>query len=114
MLSDKCTWSWGHCLLFDLGQAPTPRLAVIMVKREPAPIDNKPGDRERLLWPANEKGRGACSGPALVFKKGFFRRREKSPGWRELEDSVKEKNLDQDWSGKEGETMNAGGVGELE
>ncbi|GFU07333.1 hypothetical protein TNCV_2656411 [Trichonephila clavipes] len=41
MLSDECTWPWGHWLFFDLGQAPTPRLAVIMVKREPAPIDNR-------------------------------------------------------------------------
>ncbi|GFU16270.1 hypothetical protein TNCV_4422251 [Trichonephila clavipes] len=40
MLSDKCTWPWDHWLLFDLGQAPIPRLAVIMVKRETAPIDN--------------------------------------------------------------------------
>ncbi|GFW19629.1 hypothetical protein TNCV_1605201 [Trichonephila clavipes] len=41
MLSDKCTWPWGHWVLFGLGKAPTPRLAVIMVKREAAPIDNR-------------------------------------------------------------------------
>ncbi|GFV74903.1 hypothetical protein TNCV_1041411 [Trichonephila clavipes] len=42
MLCDKCTWPWGHCLLlFELGKAPTPRLAVIMVKRELAPNDNR-------------------------------------------------------------------------
>ncbi|GFW75748.1 hypothetical protein TNCV_4429311 [Trichonephila clavipes] len=39
MLSDKCTWR--HWLLFNLGEVPTPRLAVIMVKRESAPIDNR-------------------------------------------------------------------------
>ncbi|GFX27901.1 hypothetical protein TNCV_3083241 [Trichonephila clavipes] len=38
MFSDQCTWPWGPCLLFELGQAPTPRLAVIMVKREPTPL----------------------------------------------------------------------------
>ncbi|GFV02068.1 uncharacterized protein TNCV_3479951 [Trichonephila clavipes] len=37
MLIDKCTWPWDHCLLFELGQAPTSRMAVIMGKREPAP-----------------------------------------------------------------------------
>ncbi|GFT17135.1 hypothetical protein TNCV_4738551 [Trichonephila clavipes] len=56
--------------------------------------------------------------PPLVFKKGFFRRREKSPGWRELEESTNEKESwtveDREWSGKNGETMIAGGVGELE
>ncbi|GFV72952.1 hypothetical protein TNCV_1329601 [Trichonephila clavipes] len=26
----------------------------------------------RLLWPANEKGRGAWCGPTLVFKKVFL------------------------------------------
>ncbi|GFU51694.1 hypothetical protein TNCV_83201 [Trichonephila clavipes] len=44
-------------------------------------------------------------------------RREESPRWRELEESPKEKTWtveDRDWSGKKGETMNAGGVGELE
>ncbi|GFW94710.1 hypothetical protein TNCV_4247501 [Trichonephila clavipes] len=40
-LRDQCTWLWGHCLLFDLGEAPTPRLAVIIVKGVPAPIDNR-------------------------------------------------------------------------
>ncbi|GFU81961.1 hypothetical protein TNCV_516421 [Trichonephila clavipes] len=39
MLNDQSVR--GHCLLFDLGEASTPRLAVIMVKREPAPIDNR-------------------------------------------------------------------------
>ncbi|GFU75826.1 hypothetical protein TNCV_1652861 [Trichonephila clavipes] len=41
MLSDKYTWPWVHWLLFDLGEVPTPRLAGIMVKIEPAPIDNR-------------------------------------------------------------------------
>ncbi|GFW88120.1 histone-lysine N-methyltransferase SETMAR [Trichonephila clavipes] len=50
-LSDQCKWPWGHCLLFDIGEAPTLRLAVRMVKVEPAPIDNRrreesPGKRE--------------------------------------------------------------------
>ncbi|GFV58168.1 hypothetical protein TNCV_687751 [Trichonephila clavipes] len=36
------------------------------------------------------------------------------PGWRELEESSKERDLVRDWSGKEGKTMNAGGVGELD
>ncbi|GFU67427.1 hypothetical protein TNCV_641271 [Trichonephila clavipes] len=37
---------------------------------------------------------------------------EESPGWRELEESAKERDLVGDWSGKEGKTMNAGGVEE--
>ncbi|GFX27648.1 hypothetical protein TNCV_107461 [Trichonephila clavipes] len=36
-LSDQCTWSWCHWLLFDLGKAPTPRMVVIMVEEELAP-----------------------------------------------------------------------------
>ncbi|GFV46851.1 hypothetical protein TNCV_1938741 [Trichonephila clavipes] len=40
MLSVMCTWPWGR-LLIDLGQASIPRLAVIMVNREPAPIDSR-------------------------------------------------------------------------
>ncbi|GFV46686.1 hypothetical protein TNCV_3846961 [Trichonephila clavipes] len=39
--SDECTGSLGHCLLFDLGEASTPRLAVIIVRGETAPIDNR-------------------------------------------------------------------------
>ncbi|GFV63369.1 hypothetical protein TNCV_3286111 [Trichonephila clavipes] len=31
----------GHCLLFDPGQAPTPKLAAIMVKESRHPIDNR-------------------------------------------------------------------------
>ncbi|GFW11612.1 hypothetical protein TNCV_42471 [Trichonephila clavipes] len=38
-MSDQCTWPWGHYILFDLGEAPTPRLAVIIVKEVPAHID---------------------------------------------------------------------------
>ncbi|GFX42742.1 hypothetical protein TNCV_2196991 [Trichonephila clavipes] len=30
-----------------------------------------PGGRERLWWPANEKGREACCGP-WCLKRGFF------------------------------------------
>ncbi|GFX78205.1 hypothetical protein TNCV_5135521 [Trichonephila clavipes] len=41
-------------------------------------------------------------------------REEPCPGLRELEESAKKRVLDRDWRGKEGETMNAGGVGELE
>ncbi|GFX42626.1 hypothetical protein TNCV_2689261 [Trichonephila clavipes] len=37
----RVTSTWGHWVLFDLGQAQTPRQVVIMVKREPAPIDNR-------------------------------------------------------------------------
>ncbi|GFV45164.1 hypothetical protein TNCV_3574391 [Trichonephila clavipes] len=47
----------------------------------------------RLLWPANEKGRGAWCVPTLVFKKVFLERREKSPGWRELEKRAIKKRL---------------------
>ncbi|GFW81450.1 hypothetical protein TNCV_377981 [Trichonephila clavipes] len=72
MLYDKCTWPWGHCLLFELGQAPTPRLAVKMVKREPATIDNR-----RSL------------------------RRKESPGWRELDESPKERMTEIGVEGKE-------------
>ncbi|GFV73072.1 hypothetical protein TNCV_299091 [Trichonephila clavipes] len=31
----------GRCLLFDLGEAPTSRLAVIMIKGVPSPIDSR-------------------------------------------------------------------------
>ncbi|GFX75965.1 hypothetical protein TNCV_2239361 [Trichonephila clavipes] len=68
---------------------PTPRLVVIMVKREPTPYDNR-----RSL------------------------RREESLGWRELERRALKKETwtveDRDWSRKRGENMNAGGVGGLE
>ncbi|GFW12931.1 hypothetical protein TNCV_3328641 [Trichonephila clavipes] len=40
-LCDKCTWPWGHCLLFDLGGAPTTRLAAIKVKDSRHLIDNR-------------------------------------------------------------------------
>ncbi|GFV34996.1 hypothetical protein TNCV_4053141 [Trichonephila clavipes] len=40
-LRDQSSWLWGLCLLFDLGEAPTPRLAVIMVKGMLAPIDHR-------------------------------------------------------------------------
>ncbi|GFV99337.1 hypothetical protein TNCV_1513091 [Trichonephila clavipes] len=78
MLSDQCTWPWGHCLLFELGQAPTPRLAVIMVKREPAPFDNR-----RSL---NKKNPVASDGVERMET-------EESPGWRELE-SPKERRTE--------------------
>ncbi|GFU89619.1 hypothetical protein TNCV_4599321 [Trichonephila clavipes] len=39
-LSDQCTWSRDHCLLFDLGEASTPSPVVIIVKGVPEPIDN--------------------------------------------------------------------------
>ncbi|GFS97096.1 hypothetical protein TNCV_184471 [Trichonephila clavipes] len=41
MLNDTCTGPWGHCLLFDLREAPTPRLAAIMVKENRHLIDNR-------------------------------------------------------------------------
>ncbi|GFV77523.1 hypothetical protein TNCV_1070521 [Trichonephila clavipes] len=72
MLNGQCTWPWGHCLLFELGQAPTPRLAVIMGKRELVSNDNR-----RSLYKKNP-----------VASAG---NEEKSPGWRELEESAKEK-----------------------
>ncbi|GFV01612.1 hypothetical protein TNCV_2962051 [Trichonephila clavipes] len=58
---------------------------------------NKTREAEgRLLWPANEKRRGAWCVPTLVFKKVFFRKREESP---EKETWTVE---DRDWSLKEG------------
>ncbi|GFW39014.1 hypothetical protein TNCV_1830061 [Trichonephila clavipes] len=80
MLSDKCTWSWYHCLLFDLGQPPTPRLAVMMVKREPAPIDNRRS-------PCMRRTRA----PRQVSKEWIYRTKEDER--RELEESPKEKRL---------------------
>ncbi|GFW98844.1 uncharacterized protein TNCV_2838051 [Trichonephila clavipes] len=50
---------------------------------------------------------GRVVNPSLVFKR-VFRRREESPGWRELEGARKRKETwtveDRDWSGKKGET----------
>ncbi|GFV47440.1 hypothetical protein TNCV_4830961 [Trichonephila clavipes] len=48
--------------------------------------------------------------PALDRKN--MRGEEESPGWNGLEESAKEKDLVRDWNGKEGKTMNAGGVEE--
>ncbi|GFV80702.1 hypothetical protein TNCV_4618641 [Trichonephila clavipes] len=60
---------------------------------------------------------GRIVDPPLVFKR-VFRRREKNPGWRELEESPEKKGNwtleDRDWSGKREETLNAGDVGEPE
>ncbi|GFT74733.1 hypothetical protein TNCV_562731 [Trichonephila clavipes] len=42
------------------------------------------------LWPANEKGRGRVADPPLVFKNSLG---DEIPGWRELEESSKEKRL---------------------
>ncbi|GFU90134.1 hypothetical protein TNCV_4860741 [Trichonephila clavipes] len=53
---------------------------------------NRTSEVEGDLWPANEKGRGLVHRP-LVFKNHLFRRREGSPGLRELEQSPKEKRL---------------------
>ncbi|GFX01609.1 hypothetical protein TNCV_3971091 [Trichonephila clavipes] len=54
--------------------------------------------------------------PPWCLKRFFFMRRQESPGWRELEESPEKKGTwtveDRDWSGKRGETPNAGGVGE--
>ncbi|GFU24872.1 hypothetical protein TNCV_4197341 [Trichonephila clavipes] len=60
----------GHCLLFELGQSLTPSLAIIIVKREPAPIDNR-----RSLYKMNPVA------SAGVERMG---RGEESPGGREL------------------------------
>ncbi|GFW10431.1 hypothetical protein TNCV_5097821 [Trichonephila clavipes] len=67
-LSDQCTWPYGHCLLFDLGEAVISRPAVIIVKEVPAPIVYRMREaKSRLLWPSNDKGRGAWYGPAPSF-----------------------------------------------
>ncbi|GFW23769.1 uncharacterized protein TNCV_2033121 [Trichonephila clavipes] len=49
--------------------------------------NRKQGGRERLLWPANKKGRGCVMDPPLVFKGGFLGDEggEPCPGSRELE-----------------------------
>ncbi|GFV00532.1 hypothetical protein TNCV_3645101 [Trichonephila clavipes] len=51
-----------------------------------------------------DEGRGVD--PPWCLKR-FFRRREESPGWRELEESPEKKKTwmveDRDWSGKRGE-----------
>ncbi|GFW17881.1 hypothetical protein TNCV_1134811 [Trichonephila clavipes] len=131
MLSDRCTRPWGHWVLFDLGQAPTPRLTVIMVKSEPAPIDNRHSLYEKntvtMIGDTNEaRGREERPGWRELEESTGWReleespgwRREESPGWRELEESPEKKETwmvdDRDWSGKKGETMNTGGVGGLE
>ncbi|GFX34047.1 hypothetical protein TNCV_912481 [Trichonephila clavipes] len=44
---------------------------------------------------------------------GYGRKKKPCPGSRELEKSAKERDLVRVWSGTEGKTMNAGGVGEL-
>ncbi|GFV63432.1 hypothetical protein TNCV_43871 [Trichonephila clavipes] len=49
MLSDKCMWTWGHCLLFHLGQALTTWQVVIMVKREPASLTIGEACQKRTL-----------------------------------------------------------------
>ncbi|GFV81081.1 hypothetical protein TNCV_2270651 [Trichonephila clavipes] len=82
----------GHCLWLDLGEAPTPRLAAKRVKGEPA----GEASLKRIL------------SPRPVSREWDYRTRL----------SAKEKESwtveDREWSGKNGETMNAGGVGELE
>ncbi|GFV97304.1 hypothetical protein TNCV_2038141 [Trichonephila clavipes] len=59
-----------------------------------------------------------CGVDPIWCLKRFFRRREESPGWRELEESPEKKETwtvkDKDWSRKRGETMNADDVGGLE
>ncbi|GFW67754.1 hypothetical protein TNCV_3870851 [Trichonephila clavipes] len=86
MLCEKCTWPWGHCLLFDPEEAPTSRLAATMVKREPAPP-----------MTIGEACLKRVRSPRPVSSEWDYRtqvvRREESPGWRELEESAKEKIL---------------------
>ncbi|GFT45825.1 hypothetical protein TNCV_1781591 [Trichonephila clavipes] len=89
MFCGKCTWPWRDCLLFDLGGAPTPRLATIMVKESRHLIDNRrslsrknpvprPVSKE---WDNRTKEEESPGG----------RERKKSPGSRELEESAKER-----------------------
>ncbi|GFV96848.1 hypothetical protein TNCV_4350611 [Trichonephila clavipes] len=58
--------------------------------------------RPRCVLETGERG-------ALPWIEGIG---EESPVWNGLEESAKEKDLVRDWSGKEGKTMNAGGVEE--
>ncbi|GFV24984.1 hypothetical protein TNCV_884501 [Trichonephila clavipes] len=117
----------GSLLLFDLGEAPTPRLAVIMAKGGPAPHCNRRslskknpvvsanGGRGRLLWPANEKGRGVWCGPTLVFKIVFLGDERRALDGENLKRALKKRDMDGGGPRLERrDEMNAGGVGELE
>ncbi|GFX21199.1 hypothetical protein TNCV_4367781 [Trichonephila clavipes] len=63
MLCDKCTWPWGHCLLFDLGGAPTPRLADIMDTKRITALDR--GNLRGEPWMESAK---ESLGPRLEWK----------------------------------------------
>ncbi|GFV16957.1 hypothetical protein TNCV_3072501 [Trichonephila clavipes] len=86
-------------------------------KGEPAPIDNRrslsrknpvvSAGVERMDNRTQETREELYSGSRELEG-------EKSPGWRELEERSKERDLVRDWSGKQGKTMNAGGMRELE
>ncbi|GFX12337.1 hypothetical protein TNCV_63831 [Trichonephila clavipes] len=95
MLNDKCKSPFGHCLLFDLGQAPTPRLAIIMVKKEPAPSDYRRSltrDAERAICGLSmRRDEGRVVDPPLVFKKGFI-----GDGRRALEEENLRRALDEE------------------
>ncbi|GFU71028.1 transposable element Tcb1 transposase [Trichonephila clavipes] len=101
MLSDKCTWPWGHCLFFDLRQAPTPRLAVIMVKREPVPIDNRRSLSCRLgRWCDGQ----VCPDVGREIMAPWLRRpgrREESPDGENLRRALKNRSLGRlEWKGR--------------
>ncbi|GFX85796.1 hypothetical protein TNCV_2471981, partial [Trichonephila clavipes] len=107
-LSDQCTWSWGHSLLFDLEKSTKSRLAVILVKGEPGPVDNRRILSKIILSPRRCRENGIieqrlCDVPVCPdvgqeswppwFPDETGVRREESPRWRELEESPEKKRL---------------------
>ncbi|GFU77899.1 hypothetical protein TNCV_1626021 [Trichonephila clavipes] len=119
--------------LFDLGQAPTQRLAVIMLKREPAPIDNRQSLYERNpVFSAGVERIGLKNTGGVMDKcvlmldtKLWLLGPDGDRQKRTLEGENLNRALDGyilrraqrrrlDGSGKEREMMNAGVVGELE
>ncbi|GFV47419.1 uncharacterized protein TNCV_4830751 [Trichonephila clavipes] len=54
----------------------------------------RPMDERRLLWPANEKGRGAWCGPTLVYKKVFLGDERRALEGDNLRIALKKRDLD--------------------
>ncbi|GFU31041.1 hypothetical protein TNCV_4468181 [Trichonephila clavipes] len=80
------TSPWGHCLLFDLGGALTPRLAAIKVKESRHPIDNKGS--------LSKKNPVTSAGVERMGKSPGWKELGESPGYRELEESRKERRTE--------------------
>ncbi|GFX44171.1 hypothetical protein TNCV_4119671 [Trichonephila clavipes] len=68
----------------------------------------------RLIASVDSAGDEESPGSRGLEKSRGWNGRGENSGSRKLEESAKERDLVRDWSGKEGKTMKAGGVGELE